>query len=76
MHNTHPPAGRPHSASLMQRVRKQVDARRLEALRHRVRVLCPDSNPAKIHNPQAALRELELKGSEPIGFLQTFNMWR
>lgn len=48
----------------------------MEALRHRVRVLCPDSKPEKIHTPQAALRELEVNGSEPVGFLQTFNMWR
>jgi len=59
-----------------QEVRKEVDARRMEALRHRVRVLCPDSKPEKIHTPQAALRELEVNGSEPVGFLQTFNMWR
>ena len=61
---------------MLQVVRQEVESRELEALKHRVRVLCPDSRPDQLLTTQAALVELERKGTEPIGFLQTFNTWR
>ena len=60
----------------LQIVRQEVESRELEALKHRVRVLCPDSHPDQLLTKQAALVELDRRSTEPIGFLQTFNIWR
>ena len=54
----------------------QVETGELEALRHRVRVLCPGRDVASVHSKEQALRELQQHGIEPVGFLQIFNLHR
>lgn len=61
----------------MQIVEEQVDERMLEALQHRIRVLCPAGRePKRIRTEQDAYAELARSGTEPVGFLQVFNTWR
>lgn len=60
----------------MQEVRLEVHKRKLEALRHRVRVLCPDSDPSHVSSVSKAMETLLRHGTEPVGFLQFFNLWR
>ena len=54
----------------------EVEQRRLEALRHRVRVLCPQKDVAQIRSIEDAEQELGRGNVEPVGFLQIFNAWR
>ncbi len=58
-----------HLAAAAERV---VTASRLDALRHRVRVLAPDAGAAALRSEAAALAALSGIG-EPVGFLQFFN---
>ena len=64
------------SSSDTQEVRLEVHKQKLEALKHRVRVLCPGINAQELTSAAAALEVLQERGTEPVGFLQFFNIWR
>lgn len=53
-----------------------VEGKRLAALRQRVSVLCPGVDAAAVKTAAEALRLLQEKGTEPVGFLQIFNLHR
>ncbi len=53
-----------------------VEQRSLEAMQHRVRVLCPGVQPERISSLEEAAAVLESRGEEPVGFLKFFNSWR
>ncbi|CAG9466696.1 unnamed protein product [Pedinophyceae sp. YPF-701] len=55
---------------------KAVDTRELEALRQRVRVLCPSVDPQGIKSAEAAFQILADHGDDEVGFLQFFNLHR
>jgi hypothetical protein len=57
-------------------VEAAVAAGRLQALRHRLRVLCPGIDPATVTSEVAAQRLLENEASDELGFLQFFNLHR
>ena len=57
----------------------EVENRRLEALRHRARVLCPShlkDKVEKIASIDEAVHLLSSLEDDRVGFLQTFNIWR
>ncbi|GFR47152.1 hypothetical protein Agub_g8843 [Astrephomene gubernaculifera] len=54
----------------------EVAARRLDSLRHRVRVLCPGINPATLATEAAARAALAAQATDDLGFLQFFNLHR
>lgn len=55
-----------------------VDARicehKLQALRQRIRVLCPKIDPTTVTDEAAAVRVLKRHGTDSVGFLQFFNL--
>ena len=59
-----------------QEVRLEVHQRKLEALQHRIRVLCKDADPSVMTTSRQAKEMLQAQGTEPVGFLQFFNTWR
>lgn len=50
--------------------------RRLDSLRHRVRVLCPSVEANEITTEAEARAALQKNASDPLGFLQFFNLHR
>ena len=55
---------------------REIMARRLEAYRHRVSVLCPGVNANALSDVEDAKRALKKHSQEEVGFLQTFNLHR
>jgi hypothetical protein len=53
-----------------------LEARELEALQQRIRVLCPGVDPYSVNNKATAHTILAQKSEEPLGFLQFFNLSR
>lgn len=51
-----------------------LEARELEALQQRIRVLCPGVDPCVARTQEAALNILAQHSEEPLGFLQFFNL--
>ncbi|KAI8477056.1 MAG: hypothetical protein J3K34DRAFT_169991 [Monoraphidium minutum] len=49
---------------------------KLDALRHRVRVLCPNADPARVRTCEEALKLIESRGTDHLGFLQFFHLHR
>lgn len=54
----------------------EIMARRLEAYRHRVSVLCPGVDANALLDVEEAKRALTKHSQEEVGFLQTFNLHR
>ncbi|GIL75969.1 hypothetical protein Vretimale_5627 [Volvox reticuliferus] len=54
----------------------EVSARRLESLRHRVRVLCPGVDPAILTSEMEMREALQKHATDDLGFLQFFNLHR
>ncbi|KAG2450445.1 hypothetical protein HYH02_004947 [Chlamydomonas schloesseri] len=54
----------------------EVNMRRLDSLRHRVRVLCPGVDANEITTEAEARAALQKGASDPLGFLQFFNLHR
>lgn len=46
-----------------------IAAGRLDALRHRVRVLCPGVDPKSVRSEEQAVKLLRKQGSDQLGFL-------
>jgi len=57
-------------------IESAIQEQKLAALRHRVRVLCPGVDPGSIKSTTEALRTIQRKGSDDLGFLQFFHMHR
>eukprot|EP00882_Tetradesmus_deserticola_P014487 GHRQ01015407.1.p1 GENE.GHRQ01015407.1~~GHRQ01015407.1.p1 ORF type:complete len:214 (+),score=40.74 GHRQ01015407.1:192-833(+) len=59
-------------------VEQVVQQRKLDSLRHRVRVLCPGhkSQPGSITSAEQAQELIQQHGSSQLGFLQFFNLHR
>ena len=60
---------------LKQAIQKEIDVKQLQALKHRVRVLCSERiarTCTTVGQAKAALR----RGHAEVGFLQFFNLWR
>eukprot|EP00882_Tetradesmus_deserticola_P014664 GHRQ01015602.1.p1 GENE.GHRQ01015602.1~~GHRQ01015602.1.p1 ORF type:complete len:266 (+),score=78.70 GHRQ01015602.1:189-986(+) len=59
-------------------VEQVVQERKLDSLRHRVRVLCPGhkSQPGSITSAEQAQELIQQHGSSQLGFLQFFNLHR
>ncbi|KAG2486954.1 hypothetical protein HYH03_014451 [Edaphochlamys debaryana] len=54
----------------------EVAGRKLESLRHRIRVLCPNIDPNSIHDEAEAREVLDELATDELGFLQFFNLHR
>ncbi|PNH02541.1 hypothetical protein TSOC_011470, partial [Tetrabaena socialis] len=54
----------------------ESQARRLESLRHRVRVLCPGVDAAGLTSEAEARAALKRHATDELGFLQVFNLHR
>lgn len=66
----------PSAVALAKRdVEAAVESRMLEALRHRIRVLCPSADPLASTTPDQARKTLAARGAQ-VGFLQFFNLHR
>lgn len=77
-YRSHPPPSclERHQRLALQVLEGVIERRSLDALRHRVRVLCPGVQPEQIRSQEEAAAVLESRGIEPVGFLQFFNTWR
>eukprot|EP00850_Spirogloea_muscicola_P008577 SM000046S16358 [mRNA] locus=s46:151657:153958:- [translate_table: standard] len=53
-----------------------ADRSMLQALRHRVEVLCPGADPLSVNDVRAAEKLLQRKAVDKVGFLQIFNLHR
>lgn len=63
-------------ASLRTSCEVEVSGRRLESLRHRVRVLCPGVDHASLHSEADLQGALDSQATDSLGFLQFFNLHR
>ena len=61
---------------MVKAVTQEIMARRLEAYRHRVSVLCPGVNAGELQDIEECKRALKKHSQEDVGFLQTFNLHR
>ena len=61
---------------MVKAVTGEIIARRLEAYRHRVSVLCPDARTTELKDVEECKRALKKHSQEDVGFLQTFNLHR
>eukprot|EP00850_Spirogloea_muscicola_P008706 SM000047S16845 [mRNA] locus=s47:212680:214959:- [translate_table: standard] len=53
-----------------------ADRSMLQALRHRVEVLCPGADPLSVNDVKAAEKLLQREAVDKVGFLQIFNLHR
>jgi hypothetical protein len=61
-------------SSLEACVTEAAESQKLNAYRHRVAVLCPGVDPFSVKTIQEAQNIIRLKGTDELGFLQTFNL--
>lgn len=61
-------------SSLEACVTEAAESQKLNAYRHRVAVLCPGVDPFSVTTIQEAQNIIRLKGTDELGFLQTFNL--
>ncbi|KXZ56249.1 hypothetical protein GPECTOR_1g217 [Gonium pectorale] len=63
-------------SSLRASCEQLVASRRLDSLRHRIRVLCPGVDPDSVTSEAEARAALEDHATDDLGFLQFFNLHR
>lgn len=63
-------------SELSRQLSQVIDKQKLQALKHRIRVLCPGQDGSQIRSTHQAERVLRRQATDELGFLQFFNTHR